>query len=98
MIVTISAEAERDLEELGDYIARDNCDRAISYISELRTKCLSLADLPQGFPLVPRYETKGIRRRVDGSHLIFYRVELEEIVVLHVVHGAQSYGEILFPS
>jgi plasmid stabilization system protein ParE len=98
MIVTISAEAERDLEAIGDYIARDNLDRAIGYIRELRTKCLALVDLPQGFPLVPRYQAQGIRRRVHGSHLIFYRVEPEKIVVLHVVHGAQDYAAILFPS
>jgi toxin ParE1/3/4 len=98
MIVAISAEAERDLEAIGDYIARDNPDRAIRYIRKLRTKCLALADLPHGFPLVPRYEMQGIRRRVHGHHLIFYRVESDKIIILHVVHGAQDYAAILFPS
>jgi toxin ParE1/3/4 len=98
MIVAISAEAERDLEAIGDYIARDNPDRAISYIRELRAKCLALADLPHGFPLVPRYEMQGIRRRVHGQHLIFYRVDADKIIILHVVHGAQDYAAILFPS
>src|ERR1700710_1511152 len=98
MIVTLSAEAERDLEAIGDYIARDNPDRAISYIRELRTKCLALADFPQGYPLIPRYEKQGVRRHVHGNHLIFYRVEPENVVVLHVVHGAQDYGTILFPA
>lgn len=98
MIVTISAEAERDIEAIGDYIARDNPDRAISYIRELRAKCLALADLPHGFPLVPRYERQGVRHRVHGRHLIFYRVEAEAVVILHVVHGAQDYAAILSPS
>jgi toxin ParE1/3/4 len=98
MIVFISAEAEHDLEAIGDYIARDNPDRAITYIRELRKKCLALADLPKGFPLVPRYEAQGVRRRVNGNHLIFYRAEPERIVVLHVLHGAQDYAATLFPS
>lgn len=97
MIVNLSAEAEYDLEAIGDYMARDP-DRAVSYIRELRTKCLALADFPQGFPLVPRYEQQGVRRRLHGNHLIFYRVEPERVVVLHVVHGAQGYGDILFPA
>jgi plasmid stabilization system protein ParE len=48
MIVDLSAEAEHDLEAIGDYIARDNPHRAISFIRELRTKCLDLADVSEG--------------------------------------------------
>jgi len=96
MRVDISAEAERDLETIGDYIARDNPARAIGFLRELRAKCLALAELPRGFPLVRRYEALGIRRRVHGDYLIFYRVEPERVVVLHVLHGATDYAAILF--
>lgn len=57
MKVRITAEAERDLEGIGDYIAQDNLQRALSFIEELREKCLSLADAPLAFPLVQRYES-----------------------------------------
>jgi len=67
MIVYITAEAENDLEQIGDYIAQDNPKRALSFVVELRDKCLSLADTPNGFPLVSRYERHGIRRRVHGN-------------------------------
>ncbi len=63
MIVHLTAEAEYDLEAIGDYIARDNPARAVSFLHELRAKCLGLADMPERFPLVPRYETAGVRRR-----------------------------------
>lgn len=96
MRLEISAEAEQDLEAIGDHIAHDNPARAISFLRELRTKCLALADLPNGFPLVQRYESLGIRRRVHGNYLIFYRVEPERIIVLHVLHGAMDYAPILF--
>ncbi|HEX7783855.1 MAG TPA: type II toxin-antitoxin system RelE/ParE family toxin [Sphingobium sp.] len=97
MIVSLSAEAERDLEAIGDFIAQDNPVRAISFLRELRTKCLTLADLPNGFPLVPGYEALGIRRRKHGNYLIFYRVEAERLIVIHILHGAQDYEAILFP-
>ncbi len=97
MIVLISARAGQDLEEIGDYIARHDPNRAIAYIRTLRAKCLALADLPSRFPLVPRYEARGIRRRVHGDHLIFYRVEHEQVVILHVLHGARDYAAFLFP-
>lgn len=97
MIVELTVEAERDLEAIGDFIAQDNPVRAISFLRELRIKCLTLADLPNGFPLVPRYEALGIRRRRHGNYLIFYRVEVERLVVIHILHGAQDYDAILFP-
>lgn len=98
MIVHLTAEAEYDLEAIGDYIARDNPARAVSFLQELRAKCLGLADMPERFPLVPRYETAGVRRRVHGDYLIFYRVEPDKVVIIHILHGTQNYGAILFPS
>ena len=97
MIVTIAAEAEADLEQIADHIAQDNPARALSVLKELRDRCERLADLPMGFPLVPRYEHLGIRRRVYGSYLIFYRVRAAEIEVLHILHGAMNYEPLLFP-
>ncbi|NWB83605.1 type II toxin-antitoxin system RelE/ParE family toxin [Pseudomonas gingeri] len=92
MIVQLTDEAEGDLERIGDYIAQDNPLRALSFINELRDKCLSLADMHQAFPLVPRY---GIRRRVHESYAIFYRVEANRVVVVHILHGAMDYAAIL---
>jgi plasmid stabilization system protein ParE len=92
MIVQVSAEAERDLEEIGDYIARDNPARAIAVLQQLRAKCLGLAEFPERFPLVPRYERDGVRHRVHGDYLIFYRVEAEKVFVLHILHGATDYA------
>jgi plasmid stabilization system protein ParE len=99
MIVRILSDAEDELEAIGDYIARDNAGRAVSFVRELRDKCMGLADMPLAFPLVPRYEDRGVRHRVHGHYQIFYRVvgrPPERIDVLHVLHGARNYAVILF--
>jgi len=96
MIVVFSDEAERDLERIADHIANDNPRRALSFVQELREQCKALASIPNGFPLVPRYEQHGIRRRVHGSYLIFYRADAEQVVIVHVLHGAMDYASILF--
>lgn len=96
MILELSSEAESDLEQIADYIAQDNPRRALSFIRELRSKCEDLVDNPNGFALVPRYERHGIRRRVHGNYLIFYRVETAKVVIVHVLHGATDYSAILF--
>lgn len=96
MILEFSSEAESDLEQIADYIAQDNPRRALSFIRELRSKCEDLVESPNGFALVPRYEHHGIRRRVHGNYLIFYRVETAKVVIVHVLHGATDYSAILF--
>lgn len=52
MIVSITAEADADIETIGDFIVQDDPARAIIFTSELRGKCLVLADFPQKYPLV----------------------------------------------
>src|ERR1043166_3335120 len=95
MIVVITGAAQADLESIGDWIARDNPARALTFVQELRRRCESLADSPRGHARVPRYEHLGIRRRVYRDYLIFYRIVGDAIEVLHVLHGAREYESIL---
>ena len=98
MIVQLSAEAERNLEEIADHIAAENPAGALRFLTQLRGKCLGLAEFPERFPLVPRFERLGVRHRVHGNYLIFYRVETDRVVVLHILHGAMDYTAILPPA
>lgn len=98
MIVVITGEAEADLTTIADFIALDNPRRAASFVSELIAACHSLADMPRAYPLVPRYENAGIRRCVHVAYLIFCRIGAASIDVLHILHGAQDYESILFPT
>lgn len=58
MIVVIAQGAESDLERIGDGIAKDSPQRAISFVRELRERCESLADMLKAFPFVPRYKPR----------------------------------------
>lgn len=95
MKVRIAASAQDDLEQIGDYIARDNPKRALSFALELRGACMSLAQTPSTFPLLPQYRRFGIRCRVHGSYLILYRVDGDELTVVRVLHGARDYPALL---
>ena len=95
MIVVVTSEAESDLEQIAIHIAEQSIETALNFVQELREKCESLADAPRGYPLVPRHEHLGIRRRPFGNYLIFYRVGAIEVV--HVLHGARDYERLLFP-
>jgi toxin ParE1/3/4 len=97
MKLDITSAAEADLEEIADYIARDNPVRAMTFVRELYERCFDIADMPEAWPVVPRYEHHGIRRRVHGRYLIFYQVGEDRIVILHVLNGAMDVEAILFP-
>jgi toxin ParE1/3/4 len=96
MKVRFTAEARSDLLYIGDYIAQDNPLRALSFVDELERKCLAIAEFPLAFPLVPRYERHGYRRRVYGNYLIFYQVRDDQVQIVRVLHGAMDYVGILF--
>ena len=68
MKVRLSSEARKDLIAIGDYIARDNPLRASTFVRELVKTCVELSSMPLGYPIVRRYEAKGIRRRVYGNY------------------------------
>ncbi len=97
MRVVFTREAEDGLEQIGDHIARDNPRRAVSFVDELRASALGLVDFPNAYPLVPRYERLGIRRRVHGSYLIFFRMDGDTIFILRIINGAQDYRRLLVP-
>ena len=97
MKVGIAEAAYADLARIGFKIKKDSPTRAESFVEELLDRCRSLAVTPRAFPLLPNWETQGVRRRVHGNYLIFYRITADTIQVLHILHGAMDYERILFP-
>lgn len=97
MRVALTDEALRELEEIGDYIAQDNPDRARTFVEELAGAARRIGITPRGFPLVQRFAHEGVRRRVHGAYLIFYRIEDDHVSILHILHGARDYEALLFP-
>ena len=85
----------RRLALIGHYIARDDPSRAVTFVAELRAKCLGLREAPRTFPLADEFGLPGVRKRRHGRYLILYRIERDRVEVLHVVHGAVNYSALL---
>ena len=81
--------AEADLEAIGDYIARDNPRRALTFVRELRQTCERIADMPRGAPLRPELGA-GVRVVTFGRYLICYAERGDDVVIERIVHGARS--------
>jgi plasmid stabilization system protein ParE len=95
--VILSRKAERDLEEIGDWIAQDNRVRAASFIGELRRACSGIGRAPRSYPLVDKSRDSALRRRVHDNYLIFYDIGEDAVEILHILHGARDYASIIFP-
>jgi len=94
--VVFSQKAERDLEDIADWIARDNPERAESFVVELIRTCKSIGRAPRSYPFADRNRDPTLRRRIHGSYLIFFDIGTKEVEILHVVHGARDYAQIVF--
>lgn len=81
--------AESDLEEIGDYIARDNPSRALSFVHELRERCFHITAMPLAAPLRPELG-QDVHMVVFGHYLIFYTVDVETVRVQRILHGARD--------
>ena len=88
--------AEADLEEIGDYIARDSREGALSFVRELRDACALAAKRPS---LYRRREdlAPGIRSIVRGRYLTLFRElpELDAVRIERVLHGARDIGRLV---
>jgi len=92
----LSPRAAADLEEIADDIARDNPDRAASFVAELEAKCKAVAASPELYPtradLAP-----GLCMAVHGRYLVLYRdLPSEDAVrVERVLHSARNLPRLL---
>ena len=94
MRLSFSPKAALDLEEIGDYIARDNPLRALSFIAELEAQCRRVAEMPAAFPkredIAP-----GLQMAVHGNYLILFRVQSDSVRIERIVHGARRLSGLL---
>jgi len=90
MQLVIKPLAEKDLEAIGDYIARDNPVRAITFVRELRDHCKRIANNPLGYR--ERHElAPGLRSCAHGNYVIFFDVLPGVDEVVRVMHGARDH-------
>lgn len=86
--------AAGDLEEIGDFIARDNPERALSFIEELTAVCARIGESPRAFPRRDDL-ANGLRQAVHGRYLILFTADERGVVIERVVHGARRLEDLI---
>lgn len=95
MRVVLTTGAQADLRDIALHIAKDNPLRARSFVADLRDVALRLGAMPRAFPLVPRYERHGIRRRAYRGYGILYAVEDDRLVIYRFLGPGQDHDRAL---
>lgn len=93
MPVIWTERALRRLQELHDYIARDQPINARRVIHRLLARGEQLAHQPRSGRVVPEYDDAAVRELIDVPYRIVYFVDADTVYVLSVRHGAEQLPE-----
>ena len=94
--VRFSAQAELDLEEIGDYIAADNPSHALAFVQAIRDHCERIANAPSSYPARPELG-ENLRSCPHGRYRIFFQPRVADVLIVRILHGARDLAT-LFPS
>lgn len=89
--------AQEDLEDIFQYIQRDNPGAAASLLEKLDRSISILADNPE-LGVVPkdvRLQKLGYRVLIVRKYLVFYVRKTDFIQIRRILHGARRYGFLL---
>lgn len=87
--LSILPAARADLIEVGDFIAIDNPDRAVSFVAEIEAKIIAITARPESFPARDELH-RGLRSARHGRYLIFFLAVEDEVRIVRVLHGARD--------
>ncbi len=91
--VVLRRAAIGDLREIASYIARDNPERAESFVDEIEAACQVWADVPLAGSDRSDIDV-GLRSFPHGNYVIFYRPRTDGISVVHVIHSKRDVKQI----
>jgi plasmid stabilization system protein ParE len=95
MRVDLADRAHADLREIADWIGADDWDHAEAFRLALLAKCETLGSNPSRYPLVLHAGARNLRKLSYRDYLIFYRVSVDRVEVVRIVHGKRDWVPML---
>lgn len=94
--IVITAPAEKDLDNIYNFIAEDSKTNAQKFIAELQQTILKLKDFPD-MGSKSKYKelaANNIRILIHKNYLIFYRTDEKFIYIMRILNGAANYKNL----
>ena len=95
MLFVLSPQAIDDLQEIGDYIARDNPQRAASFVGELLAHSQRVAEHPETYPARPEL-SEGLRFCAHQRCVNFFTASPERVRIERIIYGSRDFTEDSF--
>jgi toxin ParE1/3/4 len=90
--IELTAQAEADLIEIGDFIAKDNPSAAERYVRRLRHRIEVLRTFPEAGHRIRK--RSNVRALLERPIIIVYALKADHIEVLRFWHGARGEPKI----
>jgi toxin ParE1/3/4 len=97
MKLLLSRRAKEDLLEIWEYIAIHDELAADRYIDHLSHRAMELIDYPE-LGRARNEIQPGIRSLLSRNHLLFYRIQPNEIQILRILHGSMDLPHQDYPN
>ena len=81
-----------DLQQIGDYIARDSIQYANRVAERMIAAIERVAEFPNIGRVVPERDEPTLREVIVHSYRLIYRVHGESVDVVRIIHGARQIG------
>lgn len=96
--VRITRTAERDVEEIWNFIAQDSPEAAERLIGRLEEHIETSERFPERCPLIPENEIlrTHYRHLLYGNYRAVFRIEKKTVYVLRIIHGARLLDISMF--
>jgi addiction module RelE/StbE family toxin len=97
-IVTITANAKKDLREIMSYIARDNPRTAMKLLEKMELKINTLDHFPHRGGYVPellKRNIKDYRQLLESPWRIIYKIDKDIVNVLLIVDSRRNVQDLL---
>jgi len=93
MLLSITPLAASDLEEIGDYIAQDNPERAGEFLTAMQAHCEIIRLNPEAYRRRPEL-SKTLRSCTHGNYVIFFETDELGVNIIRFLHGARDLQKI----
>jgi toxin ParE1/3/4 len=88
--VVFAPDADADLIEIAEYIARDKPQAARDWLNRIRAACDTLATQPDVGESRPSLGIAQCRSISVGNYVIFFRAVSNGIEVARIIHGSRD--------
>lgn len=93
MRVEWSNSARDDLDDLVRYISRDSSFYARRFGEKIVLATRRLRDFPGSGRIIPETEDQKLREIIVQGYRVMYRLEVDRILILAIMHGSRNLAE-----